>query len=273
MTEQLQKKVDRAIKLLQSAAMGGGRIVEIAYSGGKDSDVILELAKMADIPYKAIYRSTTIDPPGTIAHVKSVGAEIAKPKMTFRELIKRNGYPNRFMRLCCRQLKEYKIMDVSVMGIRRVESRARASNYKEPTECLFLGSKKNHVEAFYPILDWTDEDVVEFVTERGIKLHPLYYKEDGTIDPKRRLGCLCCPLQGHRMRINQFLKYKGMVRFYINAGKEYLKAHEKSYDDVYEWFYRAVFCNTRQEYEESKHTLFGKPDYKQLLEDYFNVKL
>lgn len=52
MTEELQKKVDRAIKLLQSTCKD--QQVVLCYSGGKDSDVILELAKLAGINYRAI---------------------------------------------------------------------------------------------------------------------------------------------------------------------------------------------------------------------------
>ena len=73
-----QKKIDFAIKLLRSIPQDGE--IELAYSGGKDSDVILELAKMSGIPFRAIYKNTTIDPPGTIAHCKSKGVEIRQPK-------------------------------------------------------------------------------------------------------------------------------------------------------------------------------------------------
>ena len=66
MTDELQKKVDRAVKLIRQAGRDG-MTVEVAYSGGKDSDVILELTRMAGIKYRAIYKNTTIDPPGTIA--------------------------------------------------------------------------------------------------------------------------------------------------------------------------------------------------------------
>lgn len=59
MTEELKKKVDRAIKLLQSTCQD--QQVELCYSGGKDSDVILELAKMSKINYRAIYKNTTIN--------------------------------------------------------------------------------------------------------------------------------------------------------------------------------------------------------------------
>lgn len=53
MTDSLRIKVDIALKLLKSTCRD--KEVELSYSGGKDSDVILELAKMAGINYKAIY--------------------------------------------------------------------------------------------------------------------------------------------------------------------------------------------------------------------------
>lgn len=44
MTEELKNKIRQSIKLLQSTC-GGKENVELAYSGGKDSDVILQLEK------------------------------------------------------------------------------------------------------------------------------------------------------------------------------------------------------------------------------------
>lgn len=72
MINELRRKVARAIKLIQSAGSDGS-VVEVCYSGGKDSDVILELTRMAGIRYRAIYKNTTIDPPGTIRHVQGGG--------------------------------------------------------------------------------------------------------------------------------------------------------------------------------------------------------
>lgn len=103
----LQKKIEKAIKLLQTTTKNRG-VVELAYSGGKDSDVCLELCKMAGINFRAIYKCTTIDPSGTIAHAKSKGVEIVKPKMTMREILQKSGFPTRRKRFCCRILKEYK---------------------------------------------------------------------------------------------------------------------------------------------------------------------
>lgn len=125
----LQSRIDRAIRLLRSVKAPE---IELCYSGGKDSDVILEIAKMAGINYRAIYKNTAIDPPGTIAHCKSKGVEIMAPKMTFFELIAKKGFPTRRARFCCEVLKEYKVLDNAIQGIRRCESTARAERYKEP---------------------------------------------------------------------------------------------------------------------------------------------
>ena len=99
MTEKLQKKVDRAIRLLQSIPTEDGPI-EVCYSGGKDSDVILELAKMSGINYRAIYKDTTIDPIGTHGHCREMGVEIVRPKKTFLQLVEERGMPSRFSRFC-----------------------------------------------------------------------------------------------------------------------------------------------------------------------------
>mgnify|MGYP002593424232 FL=1 len=192
--EQLQKKIDQSIRLLQSVQKRYDGEIELAYSGGKDSDVILQLAKEAGIKYRAIYKNTTIDPPGTIAHVKEMGVEIIRPKENFFQLIAKKGFPNRFSRFCCEVLKEYKILDKTVIGVRKEESRARKERYNEPTECRYYGSKKkeNHVEQIYPILEWTNEDVRDFILDRDLKLAPYYYDTGGAKRryPKTRLHVL-----------------------------------------------------------------------------------
>lgn len=276
MTEELKKKVDRAIRLLQSIKADE---IELSYSGGKDSDIILELAKMAGIKYRAIYKNTTIDPPYTIAHVKSKGVEIIRPEKNFATLIRLNGYPNQFMRFCCRYLKEYKVLDKAIHGIRRCESVKRANRYKEPTYCRIYG-KDEKVEVFMPILEWTDDDVKSFVDYYNVKCHPLYYDENGEFHPERRLGCMCCPLASHRKRIDQFMHYPGMVKFYISNGKKFLQSHPNSktalkFSNVYDWFMFDLFSKVYKNlFEQFKPNIFGERiDSKKFLEDYFKIKL
>lgn len=180
MSDKLQKKVDRAIRLLQSVPYHNDEPIEIAYSGGKDSDVILELARMAGVNYKAIYKCTTIDPPGTIKHAMENGCEIRRPQKSFFHLLQENGMPNQFMRFCCKHLKEYPVLYNCVIGVRKAESRKRNERYHEPIVCRVFSKKEGgRVQQILPLLDWSDEEELEFVNERGIKLHPLYYNESG----------------------------------------------------------------------------------------------
>ncbi|MBR3647094.1 MAG: phosphoadenosine phosphosulfate reductase family protein [Paludibacteraceae bacterium] len=283
MREELQIKVQRAIKLLQTVAKTNTDI-ELAYSGGKDSDVILELARMAGIPFTAIYKNTTIDPPYTLQHCKENGVQIMQPKITFFKMIEKHGFPSRFARFCCSELKEYKIKDTAILGIRREESRARAKRYNEPIVCRIYGKcskgscAKNHVNQVLPILDWTKQDVEDFIIERGIKLHPLYYRDDGSIDCSRRLGCMGCPLQSDR-GLADFKANPRLVRAWLRAGKAWweaprekpLKAKKWS-SDIYEFFVMRTFHDSISEMTINKESLFPT-DWKAALEQYFGIKL
>ena len=141
MRKELEKKINQAIRLLQSIPTDKGDI-ELSYSGGKDSDVILKLSQLAGIKVRVIYKSTSIDPPGTISHATKNGAEIIRPKKTFFQLVEQKGLPSRFVRFCCSELKEYKICDIAIQGIRRSESRKRSDLYQEPQICRIYNKNK-----------------------------------------------------------------------------------------------------------------------------------
>ena len=282
MNEQLQKKVDFAIRLLQGAekmAEKVGQPVEICYSGGKDSDVILELARMSGIKYRAIYKNTTIDPPGTITHALENGCEVVRPEKSFREIIEQAGIPSRFRRSCCDWLKEYKILDYAVVGVRRDESKKRADRYQEPEICRVY-SKKVKARQYLPLLEWTSQDVADFINEQGLKVHSLYYDKQGELHPERRLGCLGCPLAYRRHRIEEFKRYPGFVKLYLRGGQKYWDAHPNSkihkwFSNVYEWFAFQLFCDSMQEFKQKfGGNIFYSPiDCKKYLEDYFNFDL
>ena len=276
MTKELQKKVDRAIRLLQLIPQDGD--IEVSYSGVKHSDVILELANMAGIPYRAIYKATTIDPPGTIAHAKEMGAEVIHPKKTFFQLVSESGFPSRFSRECCSVLKEYKVCNRAIQGIRRSESRKRAERYKEPEYCRVYSAKEK-VKVYLPILEWTDQDVAEFIKERNIKCHPLYYS-GGQFDVTKRLGCMGCPLASRNKRIQFFKENPKWLKAWIRAGqKRYTseayqngKAKHK-FKDAFEVMGYMLFCDNIDEFKEKTYTLFGEFDWKEFLQKEFNIDM
>ena len=278
--ENLQKKIVQSIRLLEGIQKRYEGEIELAYSGGKDSDVILQLAKEAGIRYRAIHKCTTIDPPGTLAHVNEMNVEIRRPKESFFQLVARKGFPSRFSRFCCEKLKEYKILDKAIIGVRKEESRARENRYNEPTMCRFYGAQReeNHVEQIYPILDWTNKDVKDFIIDRGLKLAPIYYDTEGKIDVTQRLGCMCCPLASRKKRIVEFQKHPLIAKAYLRAGQKFMDSHpnckaQEKYESVYEWFTRDVFFSRNEEWEAVIGSFFGKPDFKKFLEDKFGTDL
>lgn len=280
MEKDLQQKVTRALRLIEAAGRDGHE-VEVAYSGGKDSDIVLRLTQMAGVKYRAIYHSSTIDPPGTIAYAQSRGAEIVRPEKSFRRLVEENGMPNRFQRHCCRLLKESPTLDRILTGVRRDESTVRAARYQEPTECRVYGKgqARRTVEMFYPILDWTIEDEFAFVLATGMQLHPFYYDNEGILYPERRLGCMCCPLQSYEKRIESFRQYPGMVRFYVTSAAAYLNSHPdtvtaRRYADAYEWFVREVFFERDKHFRDHMRIVASQHfSHKVFLEQFFGITL
>ena len=71
--------VQRAIAILQANVPADGSPYELGYSGGKDSDAILSLAKKAGVPFVARHSLTTIDAPEVVRHVMAQGVEIVRP--------------------------------------------------------------------------------------------------------------------------------------------------------------------------------------------------
>lgn len=298
---ELNKKVQQSIKIIKIAEqamlekphndviinklMGGGasetkidgNSVEVSYSTGKDSDVILYLCRMAGIKNIPIYKHTSIDPPHSIDHAKDVGAVIIKPKQSFFSLIENRGFPTRRARFCCQVLKEYKILDVAIQGIRTSESRTRAERYKMPQICRMY-NKKDYVQVFLPILNWTNDDVEEFIKQENIQCHPHYYDEKGKFHVEKRVGCLCCPLQSNGKCKRDFIKHPKFVRAYIKHGRIWWNNHPNTrshvnFTCVEDLFYHNVFCDSYQDYLYKTTGMFGRLDTKSFLEDFFKINL
>lgn len=273
-------KRDSAIKLLRSFASTATSPIELSYSGGKDSDVILALARMSGIKFDGIYKNTTIDPPGTLAHIQQQkDIRIIEPKKTFFQIIESKGFPTRRARFCCSILKEYKIHDFAIQGIRRIESVKRMANYSpdDPIICKLYGNKKNHVNIALPILNWTNEDVSEFIDMEKIKCHPLYYDQNGNFCVEKRLGCLGCPLQGDNGK-NDFKTYPKLLRQIAKRGTIWWNNHpntasHKKFQNPYELLAQDIFYNSYEKWLTATITLTGRTNWKLELEKYFNVNL
>lgn len=279
----LSEKVKQSLQIIKAAsenAINHNSDLELCYSGGKDSDVLLRLTQMAQVPFRGIYKNTTIDPPKTIKHCLDNGIEIMQPAETFWEIVQRGGLPYRHRRTCCSSLKEYKVLDYALLGIRREESIKRAARYKEPEHCrTYRGGGKTL--QYFPILQWSKDDVKEFIIQEQIKLHPLYYNTDGQLHVEKRLGCIGCPLAYYRKRIEELKRYPKIVKLYIRNAQIFLDTHPNSklhnyFKNGYEYFLFNLRFQKINDYQEimGDNNLFGEVlDAKKCLEDLLEMDL
>lgn len=254
-------------------AVKRGSNLELAYSGGKDSECLRILTINAGVPHRLIYKDTTIDRPYTHPYIKERGAEIIRPKRPLLDYIDTKGLPSRWRRWCCEKYKEYPIEEVCMLGIRRQESNKRAERYKEPQQCRTWKARK--VSQWFPILDWSTDDVVDYLQQQGATLHPLYYRPDGTIDRSQRLGCIGCPLAGDNGKAD-FKQYPKMLRQFHRHLKRYCELHptpegKHQYTPAGHLFYQ-LFCSSYEQYR-LRTTGIDPIDPHTFLEDYFGIDL
>ena len=145
MNELLNGKIEKSIEVLKTAAKISKDFYEkpliLAYSGGKDSDVMLTLALKAEIEFEVLYSTTTVDAPQTMQHISKVfkrlhaiGINAMRTRPTYKgkpvnmfSLIEQKGIPpTRLMRYCCSVFKEASTPHrVTAVGVRAAESRKR----------------------------------------------------------------------------------------------------------------------------------------------------
>ena len=89
-----------------------------------------------------------------------------------------------------------------------------------------------------PIIDWSDIDVWQFLRYYGCESNPLY--QCGS----QRIGCIGCPMQSDKKRLQEFEKYPKYKQLYISAFDKMLSTHIdrqskynfKSGIDVFNWW-------------------------------------
>ena len=204
-------KVERSIALIRKAeklalTMQPETGFFVGFSGGKDSQVVLELVKMAGVKYKAVYSVTTNDPANNVRFIKQQypDVEFRVPEKSYFQLIAQKGVPTMFKRWCCALFKDTAgVGYVFLTGVRKEESRKRSA-YEEVGKWSRSKDKKERVDLdkmeanefrcvggkdkfmVYPILEWTEMDVWDFIALRGLPVNPCY-------NTNKRVGCVFCP--------------------------------------------------------------------------------
>ena len=204
--------IDTSIRTLQTYAPADGVPYYGAFSGGKDSVVIKEIARLADVPVMWHYNVTTLDPPELVRFIKREHSDVIfeRPAKTFVQLVASKGLPTRRMRWCCHALKENASPKGArlIFGIRAAESARRAAAWQ-----TFTRHRKTGDYAVCPILHWRDDDVWRFIRERELPYCHLY--DEGY----SRLGCILCPMARLWKRRRDVERYPSMVRQVYTAAE------------------------------------------------------
>ena len=221
---------ERSIALLKICEPTNG--YHLAFSGGKDSQVLYHLCKNANIKFTAYFCRTSVDPPEIISFIKENYKDviILNPKFTMYQLILRNKLlPTKLMKFCCRYLKEYAGEGELVLtGIRSAESVKRSLRPE-----IELDHEKLKV-FLHPIKKWSDAQIWKYLKIHKIKVNELYSQG------LNRIGCIGCPCSTRTDIIKSFQKYPQHRIAYINTIKKLMQDGKYSdfedAEDVFEWW-------------------------------------
>lgn len=254
----------------------------LAFSGGKDSQTIYELAKMAGVKFDAHYSVTSVDPPELVRFIKTAYPEVhidiphdsnGKPITMWNLIPRKSMPPTRIVRYCCSILKEtggggrlvatgvrkaessnraktHGIVDVKTQSRKKIESLERDGFASNSRKALILNydnaDARRSVEMCYrtsktmfnPIIDWSDEDVWEFLNNVAKVGHCELYDQG-----YKRIGCIGCPM-ANKHRHEEFERYPKYKALYLKAFDRMLDARrakgdepiQKNAQEVFDWW-------------------------------------
>ena len=206
---EVAEKVNRPfeVKLAETKAVIAHHFLEfgdkcaVAFSGGKDSEVVLWLCLQVNPNVTALYNNTGVEYPETVQLVAdladkwNVNLVVTHPMKTYWECVEQYGFPRGKQGgndRCCDYLKE-KPEKLAIRkygwlgefdGLTAVESRVRMWSAKKYGVCHHHQSLK--ICKVHPILWWTPEEVWQFIRANNLPYNPVYDKGAD------RVGCMPC---------------------------------------------------------------------------------
>ena len=203
------EKLTYTREVIRKAYEEFGDKLSVSCSFGKDSLVVLALARevLPDIP--VLWANTGVEFPETVKFARKLAEEWnlnlieCKPVKTFWQCVEEYGFPwPRKIRLkngtkapgtprCCYYMKELPMrkaveelgIEATIDGVRAEESYNRKWAIIRHGVQVFV--KKKGYWFIHPIAYWTSSDIWRFIEENSLPVNPLY-------DKIERIGCITC---------------------------------------------------------------------------------
>lgn len=253
-------KVEKAIQKIKNAEKLALEINQdgfyLCFSGGKDSIVLYDITKKANVKFTAHMNLSTVDAPQVLQFVRKNYPDVIlhKPKKSIFKIIKDHGMlPTPKIRFCCAEIKEVNGAGyVNLLGIRKAESVKRSKrqelevqgykysnsldqfNIDFESKIVCVNGKDKIL--FSPLLDWTDNNIWRYIHENKLEVPELYRMGFN------RIGCLFCPMASvktQQLTRKYFPKfeyaYKKAIK-YIMENNDYTHGQITDVDEVFEYW-------------------------------------
>ena len=260
-----RSKLEHSVTLLRKAE-GLAKMYDnddgffLAFSGGKDSQALYHVTKMAGVLFKGHFSPTSVDPPDLIRFIKNEYPTVEWGHLDFsiyQRAVERRILPTMRVRWCCADFKETAgAGKVTLIGIRKEESARRAKRHEvEVSNKKFSGS----LDEFE---DWSKAEIErktkrktkrkinedEFSVKSDSEVHCINGKDSILISPifdwtekdiwyflndiikaphcklydegYTRIGCILCPMSSQKSKQRDIERFPHVKRNWIKAIKE-----------------------------------------------------
>jgi len=207
----------------------------VAFSGGKDSQVVYDLCKRSGVDFKA-YFNHSFESCTTLRFIRENYPDVIwrrDHEFGFIQNIRVNhgGFlPTVQAAYCCKDYKHNPkyVDECSIVGVRKAESaRRRSRTAIEVKNKSVLKKNKALIDDYFeehcqstgaasviqlkPIIDWNDDDVWNYIHAHGLPINPEY------LNGSKRVGCIVCPKANFTSNAVNLIKFPKLIDTFILA--------------------------------------------------------